>query len=261
MPKTQLWDAEIPETCYHGRVNNLPIPKAILFDLDDTILDFGGSTDVCWEIVCERFAPEACLPAQELNDAINEYREWYWSDPDRHREGRVRLEDARKDIVREAMLRLGVDNRDLADRIGEEYTIARDKALCILPGAIEALGRLRGMGIRLALVTNGPADMQRGKIERFGLRDYFEFILIEGEFGMGKPDERVYLYVLDQLGVSPAEAWMVGDNPEWEVAVPQRLGMKGIWYDRRGTGLPATSRVRPDHIIRQLDELVSLFLR
>jgi putative hydrolase of the HAD superfamily len=48
---------------------------------------------------------------------------------------------------------------------------------------------------------------------------------------------------------------MVGDNLEWDVAAPQRLGLRGVWVDRAGTGLAAGSTVRPHRIIREFWEL------
>jgi putative hydrolase of the HAD superfamily len=58
--------------------------------------------------------------------------------------------------------------------------------------------------------------------------------------------------------VKPSDAWMVGDNLEWDVAAPQKLGMRGIWIDLRGRGVPEQSAVKPDYIIRLLAELRSL---
>ena len=113
-------------------------------------------------------------------------------------------------------------------------------------------------GTRLALLTNGAAVAQRRKITRFELADLFDAILVEGELGFGKPDERVYERALSALDVKPSDAWMVGDNLEWDVAAPQKLGLSGIWIDTRGRGLPEQSSVRPDHIVRSLAELRSL---
>ncbi len=48
---------------------------------------------------------------------------------------------------------------------------------------------------------------------------------------------------------------MVGDNLEWDVAAPQRLGIFGIWVDYAGTGVPAGREIRPDRIIRSLSEV------
>jgi putative hydrolase of the HAD superfamily len=57
------------------------------------------------------------------------------------------------------------------------------------------------------------------------------------------------------LGVEAHQTWMVGDNLEWEVAAPQRLGIYSIWHDHLGEGLPPGSPVRPDRIIRTIAEL------
>jgi putative hydrolase of the HAD superfamily len=145
----------------------------------------------------------------------------------------------------------------LAKQVAVDYTRAREETLCLFPDTIPTLTQLRSAGVELALITNGEAEVQRRKIQRFALADYFSVVLVEGEFGLGKPDERVYLHVLEQLHVAPKDAWMVGDNLEWEVAAPQRLGIKGIWYDVAGNGLPGTSLVRPDRIIRRLSELLA----
>jgi putative hydrolase of the HAD superfamily len=133
--------------------------------------------------------------------------------------------------------------------------MARDRAIEPCADAIDTLSWLRSTGCRLALLTNGAAQPQRAKIERFGLAEFFEHILIEGERGFGKPDPRVYLTALDHLALAPADVWMIGDNLEWDVAAPQRLGIFAIWVDRAGTGLSAGHRVRPDRIIRRLSEV------
>lgn len=106
-----------------------------------------------------------------------------------------------------------------------------------------------------ALVTNGDAGMQRDKLARFDLAPCFDVILIEGEFGTGKPDAAVYHHVLGALGVAPGAACMVGDNLEWDVTGAQRVGAGGVWIDRAGAGLPAGHDARPDRVIRSLDEL------
>jgi putative hydrolase of the HAD superfamily len=131
--------------------------------------------------------------------------------------------------------------------------------MTLFPDAAHALTALRQRGIPLGLVTNGDAREQRYKIERHALAAYFGAIVIEGEFGAGKPDAVVYQTALTALGVAPGpEVWMVGDHLEFDVAGPQRLGIRGVWLDRSGAGVPAGSAVRPDHIVRGLDELMTV---
>ena len=96
--------------------------------------------------------------------------------------------------------------------------------------------------MRLALITNGAASAQRRKIELHQLAPYFEVVIVEGEFGLGKPDPRVYQHALAMLQLAPQQVWMVGDNLEWEVAAPQRLGIHGVWMDL-AVGLPPYRRI------------------
>ncbi len=49
---------------------------------------------------------------------------------------------------------------------------------------------------------------------------------------------------------------MVGDNLEWDVAAPQRLGIRGVWIDRNGAGLPAGSTVVPHSVIPAIPRLL-----
>jgi putative hydrolase of the HAD superfamily len=68
--------------------------------------------------------------------------------------------------------------------------------------------------------------------------------------------ETSFLYAMSALGVEAHETWIVGDNLEWEVAAPQKLGIFAIWHDGFGKGLPEGSAVRPDRVIRAISELL-----
>jgi putative hydrolase of the HAD superfamily len=233
------------------------LPKAILFDLDDTILAFSAGADSSWELVCHRFAPRlAGRGAEALTEAVRGARANFWGDPARHRRGRLHPGEARREIVEAALSALGVTADELVDEISEAYIVERDRMIRPFPGALDTLRGLRKRGVRLGLITSGSAGEQRGKIVRFGLEPLFDCILIEGEIRIGKPDERVYLRALELLGVRADETWMVGDNLEWDVDAPQKLGIRGLWHDFLGIGLPPHSRIRPDRIIRSLVELL-----
>jgi len=236
--------------------SDVKLPRAILFDLDDTILDYGGGVDEAWRVVCAMYAPAVPCDGPRLQQAIREYAEWHWSDPERHRAGRLDLRSARAHIVTEALRTLGHDQPELARQIAHDYSDARERTIGPFPDALNTLTTLRSRGVAMALVTNGAAGVQRAKIDRWSLGAYFPSIVIEGEFGVGKPDPRVYRFALGELGVSPGEAWMVGDNLDWDVAAPQQLGLRGIWNDFRRTGLPPDSAVRPDRIVLSIAELV-----
>jgi putative hydrolase of the HAD superfamily len=232
------------------------LPPALLLDLDDTILSDSAGTAECWH--ASLAAVESRLGAvtsAQVYGAIEEYRLWYWSDAERHREGRLDLDAARHHIVGVALRGLGVEEEPLAEDIGSVYSRLREEAMQPFPGAVEALRAFRERGTKLALLTNGASAAQRRKIERYGLAEFFDCIIVEGEFGCGKPDPRCFQHALQTLGARPEDAWMVGDNLEWDVRGAQALGVYAVWVDVAGAGLPENAGCRPDRIIRSLGEL------
>jgi putative hydrolase of the HAD superfamily len=238
------------------------LPRAILFDLDDTLISAYSQPELAWLAIAAEFA--ALLhpfASSDVAAAIARSSAVFWADAERHRQGRLGLAEARRDIVAGAFATLGQAGpaplaADLPSRMAARYTTYRDEQMHLFPGAHDVVDGLRTRGVKLALVTNGTGAAQRVKIERFALGHRFDHIQIEGEHGFGKPEERAYLHAMQALGVGPRETWMVGDNLEWEIAAPQRLGIYAIWHDPIGDGLPAGTAIRPDRIIRSLLELL-----
>ncbi len=191
------------------------LPRAILFDMDDTILAYSNNSDHSWQTIITSFVGRAGnIKPEALHKAVKESAAAYWSDPEKHRLGRLNLDVTRQQIVASALRQLDINDSFLAHDMAIAYAVQREEAIAPFPGAIDTLCTLRERDMRLALLTNGSADVQRRRIEKHQLVSLFDYILIEGEFGVGKPDERVYLHALDQLKVLPKEAWMVGDNLE-----------------------------------------------
>ena len=228
--------------------------RALLLDLDDTLLDYSGGVDDCWAAACALAAP--AIGQAGLITALAESRRSFWRDPEHNRRERVNMRRAWAQIAAQALEQCGGDP-ELGMAMAEAFATSRHAKMALFPDALALLMALRERGVPLALVTNGDAREQRAKNERHDLARFFDAIVIEGEFGAGKPDEAVYRTALAGLGIEPGpEVWMVGDHLEFDVAGPQRLGLRGAWLDRAGTGLPATSSVRPDQILRGLDELM-----
>lgn len=236
-------------------VHNTPVhlPNTIILDLDDTILDDSSSVEPAWEeaiTLADGIDPAVLLPL------VHQCRDWYWSDPARHRQGRAGLRAASTVIVATALAKLDLRDEPLAKAVANRYRDLREAAIEPLPGAIETLQALRAMDIRLGLITNGTAGVQRAKVDRFSLAPYFDQVLIEGEFGAGKPEPRVYLHLAGALNTRPEDACIVGDNYEWEVRAPAALGFQTIWVDRAAKGLPLSATVNPNRTIRALPELL-----
>ena len=233
------------------------LPRAVLFDLDDTILVFDAASPAAWSAACRRLSHRLDGIAPEtLSEAFEREGLWYWGDPARHVEGRLDIRRAWKKVARGALRRVGIDDEGLMRDMGEAYSEERIAAIRPIPGALDVLARLRSAGVATALVTNGGAAGQRAKIDRFGLEPLFDYILIEGEFGTGKPDRTVFLHALERLDAAPQDAWMVGDKLDFDIASPKLLGMHTVWIDVKRTGLPDDAPARPDRVIDSIADLL-----
>ena len=231
-------------------------PKGILFDLDDTILSYSSVAEPTWQAVCREFAVRYDLgKADTLFPAIMEVSSWYWSDANRHKNGRNDLNNARRFIVSLALEKFNID-KTIARQMADAFSEQREEAVTMFDQAKETLEFLRRQGISMALMTNGESHKQRHKIQRFDLEKYFQPILIEGEMGFGKPEAAVYRRALAELGLPPEAVWAVGDNLECDVGGPQKLGIHGIWNDYDQQGLPPSSEIIPDRIIHSIAELI-----
>ncbi|MGO4372129.1 HAD family hydrolase [Paenibacillus sp. MCAF20] len=242
-------------------------PEAILMDMDDTIIAFehGVDVDTCWFQACAthlKSNDKGNIPA--LVSAIKTEAKWYWSDPQRHREGRMDLTAARTRIIDAALHKLSFISSysSLVSRaIAQDYGLVRNEAIYLYEDAIETIRHIRTLGIKLALLTNGTSSEQRHKIERFNLEPLFDHIFIEQEVGIGKPDPRAYENVLKRLGVEkPHTAWMVGDNYEWEITAPQKIGIRGVWINHNRPLLDSNPDTAPYQSIATLSELRKLLL-
>jgi putative hydrolase of the HAD superfamily len=238
------------------------LPTAILFDLDDTLLVAFGPSQSQWErtigAAAAHFAPAEPLVIVE---AIQEASRDLWADPGRHHYWRHRIGEARRKIVADAFADLTARGikmppREIGVELADSYEALHNAELRMFPDAHETLDRLKELGVKLALITNGAAVPQRAKVVRFALEHRFDHIQIEGEHGFGKPEDRAYTHAMEVLGVGPHETWMVGDTLEWEVVGPQRLGIHAIWHDGYGVGLPPGCTIKPDRIITRLTELL-----
>jgi putative hydrolase of the HAD superfamily len=209
-----------------------------------------------WLASCEAHCDGELYLPTVLHEAIRKRRTWFWDDPQRAMTGRMDLDAASREIVSCAFADLSLKDVALAHRIADDYRQRRFEVMAPYSGAVDVLETLRARGMRMALITNGNAISQRRSVERFGLAPYFDCVVIEGEFGVGKPDERVFLHALASCGVEAARTWMVGDSLEADIVKPLELGMHTVWIDEQGVGLPSADHPRPHRVITSIIELL-----
>ena len=130
--------------------------------------------------------------------------------------------------------------------------------------ALPTLEHLRHLGMRLGLVTDGMASVQRNKIAALSLESLFDIIICTDELGREcwKPSTVPYKIALDLLQVSPSEAVYVGDDPAKDFLGPNSIGILTIQVNRQTQPnsmpdtIPETAKAR--FVVKGLEELLSI---
>ena len=133
--------------------------KALLLDLDDTLLAYSAGVDDSWAQACGA----AALPveAATLLAALAETRTWFWTgDPARHARERVNMLGAWTKIVAEALARCGCADETLAAAIAREYAARRRDTMRLFPETRAFLDALRTRGLPLALGTGTGSELR-----------------------------------------------------------------------------------------------------
>ena len=193
--------------------------KAVCFDLDGTLGRYTGE-----------FGALAALLRSELDLHMCDMNSFgQLLDSELRRDGALSLA-----VVLERVLER-LEQRPPSDLVGVAAAAVNAYAEDFRPfqGARELLERLDAAGIRLALVSNGPDDMQKAALHALGLARFFRVVLVSGDRDVAarKPAPRIFSLVCAGLQTVPEETLMVGDNLEADVAGALDYGLHAVLID------------------------------
>lgn len=157
---------------------------------------------------------------------------------------------------------------DFGDTLVDEATEVKDETLTtlrgeLIPGAGEVVHKLKQWGYKLALIADGRPDTYYNVLTQHGLYDLFDAFAISEQLGVEKPDPRMFIHALDQLGV-PREDYkrtvMVGNYLERDIKGANQVGMISVWLDwaPRRPKVPAHASQVPQYTIKMPLDLLSL---
>lgn len=208
-----------------------PVPPvaAVLFDLDDTLLDRRRTLD---HYLADH-ALRAGLPAH----IAATYRTRFYE-----------LDGCGYAPRASVFGQLCVEFPSLppADTLIADYREHAFRRCEFTEGATDVLAWCSRAGLARAIVTNGSSAMQRAKLEALALADLVDLAVVSGEEGIHKPETELFHRVAARLGAKPEECAFVGDNPQNDVDGARRAGMTAVWFQRElpwPSELPAPSLV------------------
>lgn len=118
---------------------------------------------------------------------------------------------------------------DQAPWLAEAYIRHQRSGHPEIPGALDLVRRLHQRHRPVGILTNGPPDIQRHKLQQLGIDDCLSSVVISGQAGLGKPDPRVFELVLEGLGAAADDAVMIGDSWTRDVEGATAAGLRSIW--------------------------------
>lgn len=209
---------------------------AVLFDLDDTLVDFQYSRRCGLRVIQELLPALAPVPLEELELVHDEHLHANYL---RTLGGGLSADAARLERIRSLCCRYGHEPDDRAVvRAAAAYTRAQQSNARLVPGARGLLDALRGR-VKIGVVTNGPSAGQRGKLERFDIHP--DAVAISEDVGATKPAPAIFRFALARLGVAPERTTMIGDSWENDVLGALGCGMAAVWLNRYRLTCPDTA--------------------
>ena len=219
--------------------------RFVFLDLDDTVFDFHKAERIALTKTLTELglAPDPAVLTRysEINIA-----QWKLLE-----EGKILREELKVRRYRLLFEELGTDvSPELA-----ATTYAKNLSIghYFIEGAEELLSTL-SRDYRLFLVSNGAADIQRGRIGSSNIHLYFEKMFISEEIGFNKPDVRFFDAVFAEIpDFDKTQAVIIGDSLSSDIKGGQNAGITTVWFNPKGLEAPADTR--PDYTISRLCEL------
>ena len=211
----------------------------ILFDADDTLFDFQKTAEKCFSETCLKLGVPYKDGYYEIYRKINQ---GYWDlfslgKVEKSVLKRMRFVDFGKAIGYE------ID----ADEFMPIYEGSLANIAILYPDAVPTLEKVIELGAKCYLITNGLANVQRGRLKLSGLGKYFEGIFISDEMGCSKPSKTYYDLVVSQIdGFDKKRALIVGDSLVSDMPLGIENGIDTCFLNHTGetTDLDITYQIK-----------------
>lgn len=250
---------------YHPGMVEQPV-RAVVFDLGNTLWFDAAERDPreIYAIGAERLAPLLAEWGVALDEPVEDILRDVWEAI----EESYRRELARgtcRDPYLPAFVRAALQMRgvEIGDAQAEAwwrmaYVPVREFGFQLYPDALDVLAELKDQGMLIAINSNRPftAGMIAGDLADYGLAPYVDAVVCSGDVGFFKPHPAPFEQALRLLGVPPADALMVGDGVEVDIAGAKAVGMRTAWKQNGRYGLPACPDA--DFAVHELAELLAL---
>jgi HAD superfamily hydrolase (TIGR01549 family) len=243
----------------------MPTLKAVLFDLDDTLIDWSKFDGNYYQMEMKHFNQLHAYfsgkgyPLPHVDKMLDRFRGQAMAAWENGRETMVAPH--LPTILIELLRSYDIADSDLVEQVViEQYAWGKVEGTTVFPEVPETLEVLLAAGIQIGIVTNAfqPMVMRDRELAEHDLLRYFKTCrFAAADVGYLKPHPAIFEAALACVGTEPAETVFVGDNLNADIVGAQRLGLKAVWRDT-GYHSSRVSRdtIEPDATIKRLDQLL-----
>jgi HAD superfamily hydrolase (TIGR01509 family) len=236
------------------QLNHETAPKAVLFDLDDTLFDHMHSSrqGLVAAIKDHRNLQRAkFLEVERLyTRLLDEYHIQVL-------QGKISLEQARFRRMQELFEYYEVlaEEQQIEQAIAQ-YVVSYRLARQPVSGSLQLLQALHGR-VHIAIVTNNITAEQKEKLQECGLEPFVDTLITSEDVGAIKPDPAIFESALQRIGCSAQEAVMLGDSWSADIIGAQRAGIRAIWLNRTGMSCPDPALATELQALEPLDTVLT----
>lgn len=219
--------------------------KAMLFDLDGTLLNRDSAVDKMFLIILEKCYEHVELSAKsEMLQKFKEYDHKCYGFSDKTR--------VLEPFFDRFPPKYRLPNNYIQDFWNENFP----NCFSMNQDTVNIINTIK-LHVKVAIITNGSTLRQKAKIMNTHLNRCFDTIIVSEEAGFRKPDKRIFDFTLNKLNVQPDAALFVGDDLEKDILGCQNANIKGIWFNPHM--IKNDTEIKPYAEINSFDKLLSYF--
>ncbi len=222
----------------------------LLFDADETLLDFKKSEEICFEVVLKKHHIDGDFHHFRRN--YKKINDLLWT--------QEALGLITKDYLKVERFRKFLTDHSLTgnpDQICEDYLNALPDHVYLIPDAYELLKKLKDEKVKMVIITNGIGHVQHQRFHNAKLTSFFEQIIVSEECGFSKPDKRIFEFTAGKIGrIDKNKTLMIGDKLETDILGAQNFQIDSCWFNP--DQVENSTLIKPTYEIKTLTQLLKI---
>ena len=222
----------------------------IFFDLDHTLWDFDKNSDLTFFKILKK--NDISIDVSKFLNCYHPINRKYW---EMYRLNKVSKADLRYFRLSDTFKKLNYDiNDNLINQLAIDYIEHLSDFNHLIPDTLTVLDLLKSK-YKMHIITNGFKEVQKRKLQKSDLIEYFETITISEDVGVKKPHKLIFDHALTAANANVENSVMIGDNFNADILGALGVGMKAIYYDFHKTNEQERENLI---IIKNLKELIKI---